>query len=359
MDEPEQVELEFEINKDILDSAEFPAEQFLVDLEYLGETIGDTILNITPTEIADLNLIRMLHYLAESFAFFEETESTDRLIQRFKSPPEAQSHIPTVFFSRYILGDLGEIEFEPDGGDLILTWRDTEILFEFKRPRESQEVQEYREQHKQKLDDIKEILDTRFQYDIRYEVPHDIEVLFPLLEDAVSKINGPGKTLLSGTTELTARESGGFNEVSPIDGFIMDIWMLDKDSGEWRPLTQYSGQDATFSIAGPKIDERDKLDSLIDTARRQLEKERPTIIAIHIGNLMGSISDLKRRAQGLFKGSENTRINAIILFDHSFPSVEGGLQFTTRTIRNPYAESPIPEGFFDNLSDLNEEILTD
>lgn len=359
VDEDEGKEVVFKINENVLDSAEFSARAFQEDLQFLTQTMGDSLLNITSESLSNLNQLRLLHYLAESFQFFQENESLDRLIKRFKSPQEARAHISTVYFTRYVLGELGEIEFEPDQSDVEVQLEDGRVIFEFKRPQESEEVQEYRKQHKEILNTIKEILDKRYQYDIRYKVPDDIQFLPPLLESYITEISGPGETMLTGTIEVTARKSGGYNEEAPIQGFVLDIAMHDLDSGRWMPLTQYSGKEATFSIAGPEIDETDKLERLIDRARKQIESGKPSVIAINVGHMMGSISDLQKQVKGLFQISKNTRINAVILYDYAFRSVEGGIQFTSRKIRNPYAKERLPEGFFGRIPDLDDELVTD
>lgn len=347
----------FNIHPDALETSELTLDQVQRDLRCLSEALGETLLRITDFEVSGTNELIQLHHLAESISFFDENETLNRLLDRFESSPEAYSHIPTLFFARYILGGSDEIEFEPDPGDILLDWQGESVTFEFKRPRMSEGNKQYWQQHRDVLDELITILDDDFQYDIRYDAEHYLNLLFPLLEAAVGDLNSPGRTRLRNGVEVNLQETEGFNDETPIGSMIFPGSMMDKDTGDWLPMTTYAGPEATFSIAGPKIDETEKLANLVDGARKQLNEGTPNVVVIHTGDMMDSIGNLKRKAQGMFKASSNTRLNAVVLWDYHYTN-DGEVEVTSRTVRNPYAANDLPSEFFDSLPNLYEEVVS-
>lgn len=347
----------FEIEKDVLASAEFSKNQLEADLQYLSKVLGEDMMNLTSKNLNNLAGMQRLHYVAESLRFFEGNDSLDRFLERFNTPQEAASHLPTLFFGHHLLGEEDGVRFEPDTGDIHFEWEDESVIFEFKRPRESEEVQKHRRRNMDALEDVSEVVDDRFQYDIRYQNPEDLTNLPELLERKLPEINASGETMLSETVKLrtTEKDDAGYPEDVPEMTLAMHSSVKDTDKGEWRPAVIQMGVDGSVSIAGPTMDERDKLENLIDRARKQLEKNHPAIVVIEIGSIMGAISDLKRRIQRLFQSQKNTRLNAVVLFSYQFGIEEGGVKATMRTIRNPYCANKLPDKFYNILRDRDQE----
>jgi hypothetical protein len=156
---------------------------------------------------------------------------------------------------------------------------------------------------------------------------------------------------------VTLQETNGFNEDAPVGGIILYGSMKDLDSGDLMPQTTYGGREATFSIAGPKIDETEKLAEVIEGARKQLTRDTPNVVVVHIGGMMDSLSNLKRETQNVFKSSSNTRLNAVVLWEYHYTN-GGEIEVTSRTVRNPYAAKELPNEFFDLLPNLDEEVVT-
>ena len=345
------------ISEGILETTELSVGQIEADLKYLYDVLGEYFQRIVGSEINSTYDIYYLHHLAEALKFFEENESLEKLIDRFESDQEAYSHIPTLFFASRILGDSAAIEFEPERGDILLDWEDESVTFEFKRPRISEEAAKYWEQHREILDEVESILDDDFQYTISYDKKGDFHQILPQLISEADSLNSPGRARLANTIEVDLQETEGFNDEAPIRAMIMPGKMMDKDTGNWSPMTTYASSEATFSIAGPKVDETEKLADLISGARKQLTSETPNVIVIYTGDMLDSFANLVRATQDMFKSTSNTRINAVVLWEYNY-SDSGEIEVTSRPVRNPFASSELPNGVFELLPYFDQEVVT-
>jgi hypothetical protein len=224
-------------------------------------------------------------------------------------------------------------------------------------PRESKEISEYREKHREIIEELKPVLDSEFQYDIMFENDQDIDVLPSLIEPILEDLNSPGKTRPIDTIEVNVTDSGGYNENPFVDHIVLPGTVQDLDSGDWMPQTHYGGSEGTFSIAGPKVKETEKIKNIIKRARKQLSTETPNIVVVHIGQLMGSISDFKRATESIFSANKNTRLNAVVLWDYQL--YDGDIEATTRIVHNPFSDLELDEEFFENIPKLEGEVITE
>lgn len=339
-------EMRVEAPIEVLKAANITPERFRANLRYIAKVVGKKTPNIIQPNYRDIGSVLKITWLASALKHFERNPSLQRLVNRLENKDEFESHMLTLWFAQKVLSNQGKIEFEPDHGDIKFVFNGHVVHFECKQIEESQDLKRTYKEHVQHCQQLKKMVDDRFQYDIKYYNQNELENLGKLIAPVIPNLKYPGGTRISPDIWLATNIRQNGDVKSQLELYLQG-YLQDPDTGDMMPMTLFLAASKALSLIGPKMNEEKRLFNTIGGGRKQLDRTKPSILVLEISNVMGNRGNMKHYVQTLFKPKVNTRLSAIVLL--SYMHTPMGFDITLQTVRNPYCMNPLPETFYSIL----------
>lgn len=340
----DQFEFQYEFSMQALAAAGVSLEEAQNLLRTLGGILGRRVLDVVPMRLTDVNSVRTLVRLAETFEPIYRHPGFGRFKETI-APGQYESALFTARVAALLTKGSRGIVFEPevDGTlkrpDLLVHIEEQSFYVECKQITVQSDA--YLPEHRRIANLLAPHLDTPVQLTFTYQKPLTDAEWVSLAESVRQRlpyVTGPGRIIRNADVEVDVQPQS----VSTLTDLELTISLLAHHEPKKAvyPGHIFARAGLNVVIEGPRVGSRQALKEQMRWAAHQAPPGQPFVLAVDASHLLGSYDDIQQFLYAQMQPGQNTRFSGVLLVDapHHMGD-DRPLDF----YRNPFARAPLIE----------------